>query len=67
MALVVVMIDTDHADHEDAVRSISGNLKRAGYDVLDYQVDENEGLEIHSLKAIIEACEPEVNPRANQH
>lgn len=67
MAVVVVMIGTAHDDYEDAVRSVSGNLKRAGYDVLDYQVDDKQGLEIHSLEAIIEACEPEVNPRGRAH
>lgn len=67
MALVVALIETDHEDHEDALRSVSAQLKRVGYDVLNYSVDERAGLEIHSFKAMLEACEPEVNPRANQH
>lgn len=61
MAVIAVVISTDHEDHEDAVRSVSAHLGRVGYDVLNYKIHKT----IHSLTAhaVIEACEPEVNPR----
>lgn len=65
MAVVVAVIGTAHLDHEDAVRSVSGRLKAAGYDVLDYRVSETNEPSLQSplTCGLLEACEPEVNPR----
>lgn len=67
MSTVVVVIDTEHLETDDAVRSVSAAMKRAGYDVLDYVVHENAGLELHSMKAILTVCEPEVNSARSSH
>ena len=39
MSRVMVHIETDHENLDEAVRSVSNALKRAGYDVLDAQVE----------------------------
>lgn len=37
MSRVIVHIETDHEDDDEAARSVSNALKRAGYDVLETQ------------------------------
>jgi len=64
VAVVVVVVGTDHEDTEEAVRSVSGAMKRAGYDLLDYSISETPSLVAPDSRAVIEVCEPEVNPRA---
>lgn len=62
MAVVVVVVGTDHDDHEDALRAVSNGMKRAGYDVLGYRIEDHPVLTSPDVRAILEVCEPEVNP-----
>lgn len=39
MSRVMVHIETDHTDDSEAALSVMNALKRAGYDVLDHQVE----------------------------
>ena len=67
MALVVVMIETDHTDVDDAVRSVKNSMERAGYDFESCNVSYKRNLSLHGLEAIVNVCEPEVNPNAVKH
>jgi hypothetical protein len=60
-----VVISTDHDDHEAAVKSVSGQLKRTGYDVLNFLMEDEANPVVVKCHAQIEACEPEVNPRGS--
>lgn len=66
MSKFLVCIETDHTDPEDAMRSIINNLKKAGYDFIDYESEDNgytvyDGYEHNYLsKGVIEMKEPEV-------
>lgn len=74
MSRVIVEVETDHTDHDEAVRSVMNGLKRAGYDVLDYMVPgETHGeaaiqTEISETVAysdmlFVKAAEPETDAR----
>lgn len=80
MARVIVHIETDHEDNEEAARSVVNAVKRAGYDVLDTQVAgtawseaavRNTAAEyvLYAEPIFITAAEPETDARfrrANQ-
>ena len=66
MSKILVLITTDHEDHDEAIKSVSGAMKRAGYNVRDYNavdrleffIGENEAIECDGL---VEVVEPEVD------
>lgn len=62
MASVIVVVDTEHLDHEEALRSVSAGMKRAGYNVTDYHVSETATEKCWKTQAVLAACEPEVDP-----
>lgn len=61
MATVIVVVDTDHSDHEEALRSVSSGMKRAGYNVTDYRVSEASTERCWDTRAVLSVCEPEVD------
>lgn len=75
MSRIAVFITTDHKDHDEAVKSVSNAMKRAGYDFKDYdmhgftvfsQHPENKTLQIFgTAHALVEVVEPEVSDRGN--
>ncbi len=61
MAVVVVLVETTHSDIDEAVRSVTNAMERAGYDCDGFTVDPLKGLEFHSIEAVLNVSEPEVN------
>lgn len=72
MSRVIVHIETDHEEDDAACLSVMSALKRAGYDVLDYQVEGNsmrksairstiQEMVMYADPILITAVEPEVN------
>lgn len=58
---IAVIVETDHTDLNEAVRSVSNGLKRAGYDIRDYEVgDETDTYRnvTQNLQDIIECVSP---------
>jgi hypothetical protein len=66
---ILVLIETDHEDRDEAIRSVGNALKRAGYDHKDYEAksfgyyptDQEIFGNVRSADALVEVCEPEVN------
>ena len=73
MSKILVLITTDHEDHDQAVKSVSNAMKRAGYDFKDYSTHSHHvgqmfhhGLEpLVKADALVEVTEPEVSDRVN--
>lgn len=70
MSRIVVLITTDHEDHDEAIRSVSGAMKRVGYDFTDYEVgmtaDRQSEVSRMFADGFVQVCEPEVNRAARQ-
>lgn len=74
MSKIIVIVDTDHLDSDEAIKSVSNSLKRAGYVFSDYQTgaftvtDEtvfNRSQAITSRgEGLLQFVEPEVIDRA---
>ena len=75
MSRVIVHIETDHEDNDEAARSVSNALKRAGYDIEAVQVvgDSIKSSQVYgNIQVFVEnadpifitAIEPEVVNRA---
>jgi hypothetical protein len=67
MSKVLVIVTTDHIDSDEAIRSVANGMKRAGYEMTDYDTDT---FEVHSTTkrytllsstdGLVEVSEPEV-------
>lgn len=68
MSKILVLITTDHEDHDEAIKSVSGAMKRAGYNFRDYetgsfQVEGWYGLLVRDANGFVQVVEPEVDDR----
>lgn len=66
MAVVVVVVGTDHEDKDEAVRSVRNSMERAGYNFVDYVMEPGGGAVqwvVASSAAMIEVVEPEADKR----
>lgn len=76
MSKILVLITTDHEDRDEAIRSVSGAMKRAGYNFKDYDAhgftlltqypEKNELQLFGSAEALVQICEPEADDRADR-
>jgi hypothetical protein len=63
MAMVVVVVQTDHSELDDAVRSVANSMKRAGYDLDGFTVAPQAHLNLFEIRAVINVSEPELRDR----
>lgn len=77
MSKILVAIQTDHKDSDDAIRAVISNLEGAGYNYQDYEVGSfavikgigsHRGSEFYGdSEGFLQFAEPEVDPLASQH
>jgi hypothetical protein len=74
MAKVLVLVETDHSDTSDAIRSVMDAMKRAGYNQKDYDmrnhligVEMGMHVSLHMMSAdcLLQVEEPEVTDSGN--